>query len=96
MTSTHRTDPPADRSAGRSSERSVLMDLMAFTPSATLGRELLALFANLALVGLIVLVLQPETLVTAVMFAVVGLFMGVRLVVGFRTRGYAADLTGGR
>lgn len=72
------------------------MDLMAFTPSATLGRELLALVANLALVGIIVLVIQPELLVTAVMFGVVGLFMGVRLMVGFRTQGYARDLTGGR
>ncbi len=72
------------------------MDLMAFTPSATLGRELLALIANVALIGLLVLVIQPEPLVTAVMLGVVGLFMGVRLVVGFRTQGYARDLTGGR
>ena len=69
---------------------------MAFTPSATLGRELLALVANLALVGLIAFVIQPELLVTAVMFGVVGLFMLVRLVVGFRSRGYARELTGGR
>lgn len=92
MTSTQRTAPSSDPAP----ERSVLMDLMAVTPSATLGRELLALVANLAIVGLIVLVVQPEPLVTAVMLGVVGVFMGIRLVAGFLTRGYARDLTGGR
>ena len=92
MTSTQRHTSPSERSP----ERSVLMDLMAVTPSATLGRELLALVANLALVGVVILVIQPEPLVTAVMLGVVGLFMGARLVAGFVTRGYARDLTGGR
>jgi len=88
MTSTQRTAPAPP-------ERSILMDLMAFTPSATLGRELLAMVLNLALVGILVVVIQPEPLVLAVMLGVVGLFMLVRLAVGFRTRGYARDLTGG-
>lgn len=92
MTSTPRTASSTEHSP----ERSILMDLMAVTPSATLGRELIALVANLALVGLIVLVIQPEPLVTAIMLGVVGLFMGVRLVAGFLTRGYARGLTGGR
>ena len=92
MTSTQRHTSPSERSP----ERSVLMDLMAVTPSATLGRELLALVANLALVGVVILVIQPEPLVTAVMLGVVGLFMGARLVAGIVTRGYARDLTGGR
>lgn len=92
MTSTPRTASSAEHSP----ERSVLMDLMAFTPSATLGRELIALVANLALVGIIILVIQPEPLVTAIMLGVIGLFMGVRLVAGFLTRGYARGLKGGR
>lgn len=92
MTSTQRPTSSSERSP----ERSVLMDLLAVTPSATLGRELLALVANLALVGAVILVIQPEPLVIAVMFGVVGLFMGGRLVAGFVTRGYARDLTGGR
>lgn len=95
MTSTQRTTPSPSPTTGPP-ERSILMDLMAVTPSATLGRELLALVANLALVGIVVLVLQPEPLVTAVMLGVVSLFMLVRLGVGFRTRGYARDLPGGR
>ncbi|ATG50253.1 hypothetical protein CFK38_00995 [Brachybacterium vulturis] len=72
------------------------MDLMALTPSATLGRELLALVVDLALIGAVVLVIQPEMLAIAVMFGVVGMFMAVRLVAGFRTRGYSRELTGGR
>lgn len=92
MTSTPRTAP----SPAQSPDRSVLMDFLAFTPSATLGRELLALVVNLALIGVLVLVIQPEPLAAAVMFGIVGLFMAARLVAGFRTRGYARELTGGR
>lgn len=92
MTSTQRTAPAPEQSP----ERSVLLDCMALTPSATLGRELLALVVNMAVLGVLILVIQPEPLVTAVMFGVVGLFMAARLVAGFRTRGYARDLTGGR
>lgn len=77
-------------------ERGVLLDLLAVSPSATLGRELFALLANLAIVGLIVIVLQPRAIVAAVMFGVVGVFMLGRLVVGFRTRGYGASLRGER
>lgn len=93
MTTTHRTSAPA---TGSAPERGVLMDLLAVSPSATLGRELFALVANLAIVSLIVLVLQPETIVAAVMLSVVGVFMLGRLLVGFRTRGYAASLRGER
>lgn len=77
-------------------DRSVLRDLLALTPSSTLGRELFALVANLAIVGLLVTVIRPEAIAAGVMLAVVGLFMIGRLVAGFATRGYAAALRGER
>jgi hypothetical protein len=72
------------------------MDLLAISPSATLGRELFALVANLALVGILIAVLQPAAVVAAVMVGVVGLVMIGRLVAGFALRGYSASLRGER
>lgn len=107
MTSTHRSPSDSTASATASTsastspspaadDRSLWVDIMAFTPAATLGRELLALIVNLGLVGLIVVVLQPRPIVAVVMLAAVSLFMLGRLVAGFRTRGYGRALTGGR
>lgn len=94
MTTTSPSTPSTTPSAERSTtgERSVLMDLLAVSPADTLGRELFALVANIA----IVVVLRPEAVVAAVMLSLVALFMIGRLIVGFRTRGYAASLRGER
>ena len=98
--STPSTAPSADRSStgdrSPTGERSVLMDLLAVSPADTLGRELFALVANIALIGLLVIVLRPEAVVAAVMLSLVTLFMSGRLIVGFRTRGSAASLRGER
>ena len=93
QTSTASTADPVPSAVA---ERSVLMDLLAVAPSATLGRELFALFANLALVGILIAVFQPSTVVAAVMAGIVGLFMIGRLVAGLALRGYAGALRGER
>lgn len=84
------TAPPAV------ADRSVPMDLFAVSPSATLGRELFALIANLAIVGILIAVVQPSVVVSAVMAGIVGLFMIGRLAAGFTLRGYADALRGER
>jgi hypothetical protein len=97
MTTTHRASALSSPSTGSrtatsastsaAADRSVLMDLLAISPSATLGR---------ALVGILIAVLQPAAVVAAVMVGVVGLVMIGRLVAGFALRGYSASLRGER
>lgn len=100
MTSTHRfpADSPSPSPApGFSAEdRSLFADVIAFTPSATLGRELIALVVNLALAGLFVLIVQPSTLIAVVVVSAMTLYMLGRLVAGFRLHGYGRGAKGGR